>query len=177
MKFYSNDSTEANFIESYPLSNPPESIYISGTQAYAVMEADSSDPKFDGLVEYEVDTIDFRNLHCRGTQKLNTEGSMEDGSGPENYSMETSCKWLITAPRGKVIHIKFTQFDIEALTDWVYFFDGAGTQQTNIMAGFSGPKIPPELTTWSNQVLVWFVTDGKNQGNGWKADYSFQDPP
>ena len=177
MKFYSNDSAEANFIESYPLSNPPESIYISGTQAYAVMEADSSDPKFDGLVEYEVDTIDFRNLHCRGTQKLNTEGSMEDGSGPENYSMETSCKWLITAPRGKVIHIKFTQFDIEALTDWVYFFDGAGTQQTNIMAGFSGPKIPPELTTWSNQVLVWFVTDGKNQGNGWKADYNFQDPP
>jgi len=175
MKFYLNDSAEAKFIESFPLSNPPESIYISGTQTYAVLEADTSDPEFDGLVEYEVDTIDYRHLHCRGTQKLNTEGSIEDGSGPENYSMETSCKWLITAPMGNVIHIKFTEFDTEALTDWVYFFNGTGTQKTNIMAGFSGPKIPQELTTWSNQVLVWFVTDGENQGKGWKADYRFQE--
>ena len=174
LKFYSDDSAEAKFIESYPLSNPPENIYIAGTQAYVVLEADAADPKFDGLVEYEVEPIDFRNLYCRGTQKLNGEGIIEDGSGPENYSMETSCKWLITAPKGKVIHIRFTEFDTEALTDWVYFFNGSKTNE-KILAGFSGPKIPPELTTWRNQVLIWFVTDGKNQGKGWKAEYSFQD--
>ena len=126
-------------------------------------------------MEYAVEAIDFRNLYCRGIKRLNREGTLEDGSGPENYSMETSCKWLITAPKGKVIRIKFTDFDTEPLTDWVYFFNGTGTQKTNIMAGFSGPKIPPELTTWSNQVLIWFVTDGKNQGKGWKAEFHFQD--
>jgi hypothetical protein len=172
LKLYSDDSVDAKLVESYPLSNPPESIYIPGTQAYVVLDADN--PKLDGLVEYEVETIDFRNLYCRGTQKLNVEGTIEDGSGPENYSMETNCKWLITAPKGKVIHFKFTEFDTEALTDWVYFFNGAKTNE-KMMAGFSGPKIPPELTTWRNQVLVWFVTDGKNQGKGWKAEYSFQD--
>jgi hypothetical protein len=176
LKFYSEESAEAKFIESYPLSNPPESIYVSGTQAYVVLETDTADINLDGLVEFKVETIDFRNLYCRGTRKLNAEGTLEDGSGPENYSMETSCKWLITAPKGKVIHVKFIEFDTEALTDWVYFFNGTGTQKTNIMAGFSGPNIPPELTTWSNQVLTWFVTDGKNQGKGWKAEYIFQDP-
>lgn len=175
LKFYSDDSAEAKFIESYPLSNPPDSIYIPGKQAYVVLEADTANPNFDGLVEYEVETIDFRNLYCKGTQKLNVEGTLEDGSGSENYSMETSCKWLITAPKGKVVHIKFTEFDTEALTDWVYFFNGSKTNE-KMMAGFSGPKIPPELTTWRNQVLIWFVTDGKNQGKGWKAEYSFQDP-
>ena len=70
---------------------------------------------------------------------------------------------------------KAQAFATEAKTDWVYFFNGSGTHE-KIMAIFSGPNIPPEITTWRNQVLVWFVTDGKNQGKGWKAEYRFQDP-
>jgi hypothetical protein len=95
--------------------------------------------------------------------------------GLENYSMETSCKWLITAPKGKVVYIKFSEFDTEALKDWVCFFNGEKSNE-KMMVGFSGPEISPELTTWRNPVLIWFVTDGENQGKGWEAQYSFQDP-
>jgi len=174
LKFYSGDSLNAQFIESYPLSNPPENIYIPGTQVYVVLETEDSEPNFDGLIEFEIDPINYRNLYCHGKKKLNEEGILEDGSGFENYSMETSCQWLITAPKGKVIHFKFTKFDTEAMTDWVYFFNGEKTNE-KVMAGFSGSDIPPELTTWRNQVLVWFLSDGKNQGKGWQAVYSFQD--
>ncbi len=174
LSFYSKDSRGSKFIESFPLSNPPESVYIAGSQAHVVLETNIINPKLNGLVEYEVETIDHRNLYCQGTQKLTDEGILEDGSGSENYSMESSCKWLITAPRGKVIHFKFTEFDTEAQVDWVYFFDGEKTNEKT-MAGFSGPDIPPEFTTWRNKVLVWFVTDSKNQGKGWKAEYRFQD--
>jgi hypothetical protein len=31
------------------------------------------------------------------------------------------------------------------------------------------------MTTWGNQVLVWFVTDSVNQGEDWKAKYWFVD--
>ena len=103
------------------------------------------------------------------------KGVFEDGSGTKNYALNSDCKWLITAPAGKVIEIKFTEFDTEAKTDLVYFFNGAGTHE-KIMAIFSGPNIPPELTTWKNQVLVWFVTDGKDQGSGWKAEFRFLEP-
>lgn len=41
---------------------------------------------------------------------------------------------------------------------------------------FIGPDIPPELTTWRSRVLVWFVTDGKNQGKGFNAQYRFVVP-
>jgi len=42
------------------------------------------------------------------------------------------------------------------------------------MAIFSGSgTTPPELTTWSHEVLVWFVTDGQNQGRGWQMTYRF----
>ena len=57
----------------------------------------------------------------------------------------------------------------------IYFFDGAGTNE-RIMAIFSGNELPPELSTWSNQVLVWFVSNGHKQGAGWQARYRFVDP-
>jgi hypothetical protein len=27
-----------------------------------------------------------------------------------------------------------------------------------------------------NQVLVWFVTNGEREGQGWRASYRFEDP-
>jgi len=61
--------------------------------------------------------------------------------------------------------------------DLVEFFNGARTLQEQLMAIFSGPGTTPrELTTWSNEALVWFVTDGKNQGRGWQMTYRFVDP-
>ena len=104
------------------------------------------------------------------------EGTLADGSGSEHYSAFTDCRWLITAPEGKVIHFQFDEFDTEARTDSIYFFNGSRTLQEELMAVFTGRNIPPELTTWSNQVLVWFVTDGHNQGRGWRTEYRFQDP-
>ncbi len=125
-------------------------------------------------MEYRAEPINFSCLYCRDTVHLDAEGTFEDGSGPNDYSFNSDCKWLITAPEGKVIHIKFTEFQTEARTDLLYFFNGAGTHE-KIMAIYSGPEIPPEMTTWTNQVLVWFVTDGKNQEKGWKAQYRFKD--
>ena len=81
-----------------------------------------------------------------------------------------------TAPPDKVIRINFTKFDTEPRRDLVYFFNGAGTQD-KIMAIFSGNHIPPVLTTWSNKVLLWFVTDGQHQFDGWQMHYQFVDPP
>ena len=175
INFYSDHSPDAKLLKSTPLADFPDSIYIAGTSAYVTYEPKDTDCRFECLLEYEAEPIDFSTLYCRGTQHLDVEGTFEDGSGPDNYSPNCDCKWLITAPPGKVIHLKFTEFDTEAKTDLLYFFNGSGTHE-KIMAVFSGPNIPPKLTTWRNQVLVWFVTDGKNQGAGWKAQYRFENP-
>ena len=175
LNFYANDDNDAKLIAAYRLADLPESIYVPGTTAYVALESKKASQKIEGLLEYRAETIDFSRQYCSGTENLNTEGTFGDGSGAKNYTLNNDCKWLITAPEGKVIKIKFTEFDTEAKTDLVYFFNGTGTHE-KIMAIFSGPDIPPELTTWKNQVLVWFVTDGKNQGKGWKAEFRFLDP-
>jgi hypothetical protein len=175
IKFHAGESPEARLIASHSLASLPQSIFVPGTAAHVTFEAKQSDPKLDWLMEYKADAIKFSTLYCHDTAFLEQEGTFEDGSGPKDYSPKTDCKWLITAPKGQVVHLKFTQFDTEARSDLLYFFNGAGTHE-KIMAVFSGPDIPPELTTWSNQVLVWFVTDGKNQGKGWTAEYRFVTP-
>ena len=175
LNFYSDQSSDAKLISSHSLESFPDSVYIAGTTAYVTFESENTQQKVNWLLEYEAETINFSKLYCKDTKNLDVEGTFEDGSGSNNYSFNSDCKWFITAPEGKVIHIKFTEFDTEAKTDLLYFFNGSGTHE-KIMAIFSGPNTPPELTTWRNQVLVWFVTDGKNQGKGWKAEYIFQDP-
>lgn len=155
----------------YSLASMPDSFYIPGATASVRLKANSP---LEGLVEYKVEPIDFTTLYCSDTKFLKKEGVLEDGSGADDYSYNSSCKWLITAPQGKVIRFNFAELNTEAKIDKLYFFNGEKTNG-KIMALISGSKLPPEIVSWGNKVLIWFVSDGKNQGQGWKFNYSFED--
>jgi len=172
--FRKDDSPEMPFHDLL-LSDWKERIFVPGTEAAASLVEDPDFPGFRLLVEFATQPITQNTLFCKGTGSISIEGLFEDGSGSGNYSPQSDCKWLITAPEGKVIHIEFLEFDTEANTDWLYFFDGGGTQE-QIMAVYSGPNIPPTLTSWRNQTLLWFVSDDQNQGKGWKASITFVNP-
>ena len=174
IEFRADESPDADIIASHSLDALPESIYVAGTTAYITFINEKQRKRFDWMLEYEAEAIDFSQLYCRGIKEVNVEGELSDGSGEAPYSANSNCKWLITAPAGQVIHFQFDDLHTEANTDMIYFFNGAGTHE-KMMAGFSGDELPPEFTTWSNQVLVWFVTDGKNEGRGWHATYRFQE--
>lgn len=126
-------------------------------------------------IQYEAETIDFTREHCRDTVEVTEPGILHDGSGPEPYAWNSSCKWQINAPPGKVVRFEFDEFETEPNRDLIYFFDGNGTH-AKIMAVFSG-KRPPALTSWRNSVLMWFVTDVENQFDGWRARVTFVDAP
>jgi len=175
LHFFREDSKEGNPYVSHPLASMPEKVFVAGNRVVVQFEPSTLEKDGYWLMEYRAETIDFRSLYCSGTKNLYEEGAFTDGSGGENYSPGSDCKWQITAPEGQIVRIKFTSFDTEAKRDLIYFFNGSGTHE-KIMAIFSGPNIPPELSTWSNKVLVWFVTDGRNQGQGWRAEYSFEAP-
>lgn len=157
------------------LADWKERRFVPGTAVRVAFEPGGNPAGAGFLIEYASEAIDQSTLYCRDTRQVRTERVIEDGSGADPYAPRSSCKWLITAPVGKVIRIRFLEFDTEARTDWVYFFNGAGTNE-KMLAAFSGPRIPPELTTWGHQTLLWFVTNDTNQGRGWKAEIKFVDP-
>lgn len=149
-----------------------EPMFLPGSQAIVTVEPGKGGKTCDLLLAYRTEPFNFRTLYCRGTAELEESGAFEDGSGDKPYSAGTDCKWYITAPPGNNIHFSFSEFDTEANTDLLYFFNGSGTHE-KIMAVFSGQQTPPEFTTWSNHVLVWFVTNEAIQGKGWKGRYDF----
>ncbi|TKT86537.1 S8 family serine peptidase [Dyadobacter frigoris] len=128
------------------------------------------------LLNYYTIPKDSATLYCREIVALNdSTGTFEDGSGEANYTGNCSCKWQITVAQGKNIRLDFTQFALEDIKDNVLIFKGNGTQQENMMARFSGDKLPPSLVIDGNQVLVWFITDRNHHDKGFKINYQATD--
>jgi len=176
LEFRASRSAGAPVVASHSLDALPASVYVPGTTAYVTFVPEGAGASADWLLEYEAVAIDFSAQYCRGTKEIREEGTLADGSGPADYAARTDCRWHIVAPAGKVIRFQIDEFDTEAKVDLVQFFNGSQTLQDQLMAVLSGPGTTPrELTTWSNDVLVWFVTDGRNQGRGWQMTYRFQD--
>ena len=176
LEFRAGRSPDARLVGSHPLDAFPASVYVAGGAAYVTFIPEGDPGGAFSLVQYEIAAIDFRTLYCRGTKEIREEGTLTDGSGPNDYSARTDCRWHIVAPPGKVIRFQIDDFDTEAKVDLLSFFNGGATLQEQLIAILSGPgTTPKELTTWGHEVLVWFVTDGRNQGRGWQMTYRFVD--
>ena len=140
LRFYSEGPSGARLVARHALSELPDSVFVTGPVVHVVFEpgADGAGPGW--LMEYRAEPIDLSRLHCSGTRKLYEEGTLSDGSGPDPYAANSDCRWLITAPKGKVVHFEFSEFDTQAKVDQVLFFDGTATN-ADLMAAFSGPLL------------------------------------
>ena len=150
-------------------------IYVNGSSLRVELDAPPKTVK-NLKFSYYPKTIDSTRLYCSDISYFNTlNGEICDGSGNSDYANNCSCKWLITVPQGKRIRLEFPEFDTQAKIDFVWLFDGDETLPGNVIAKFSGPEIPPHVTSATNKVLVWFVTDGSVTRKGWCMKYSAVD--
>ncbi|HSG90566.1 MAG TPA: S8 family serine peptidase [Pseudomonadales bacterium] len=157
----------------HPLAKLPRRI--SPPEAPVEFELVDADTAIDLRLAWRAIGVDLRSRYCRGLVRLDEPGPLTDGSGDAPYSAFTECRWLITAPEGKRVRFMFPDFDTQTAVDRLYFFDGGDTGAT-IMAMFSGPESPPTLVSWHEQVLVWFLSDGDTEGQGFHGTIEFIDP-
>lgn len=162
-------------IAQYSVSDVPKDLYLQHPQLLVRYQPSSSIEK-PWRLEYQAIHKDTRTEFCSGTSYVTEPSTITDGSQGRPYSYNTSCKWQITAPKGKVVQIDFSELNTESRHDMVYLFSGKKTNAP-IMAIFSGTELPPSLTSWTNEVLMWFVANDRTQGQGWQANISFVDPP
>lgn len=156
----------------YTLSEMPAELFVP-SPAFRISLKDNSLRKKDIFrILYRGKTIDSTRLFCSDTRYLQMEnGTIEDGSGDRTYANSCSCKWIITVPEGKKIRFFFDRLDTQANVDFIYLVDGQTAIPENFIAKFSGQNLPPVVVSRTNQVLVWFVTDGSVTGQGWKLRY------
>jgi len=162
-------------IAQYQLSEIPKDLYLEHPHLI-VRYTSSSSNKQPWRLKYQAIHKDMVNAFCSGTAYITTPATISDGSQNQPYSYNTNCKWQISAPEGKLVQIDFSELNTESRTDMVYLFNGKKTNAP-IMAIFSGTKLPPPITSWGSEVLVWFVANDRTQGQGWQANVSFIDPP
>lgn len=130
-------------------------------------------PKFYKF-DYYMETIDSSKLFCSGENYLfDDNGKISDGSNENNYANNSVCKWIITAPANKKIKVTFDYIDTEINVDYVWIYDGNSTIPENLLAKFSGDILPPAITSTSNEILIWFLTDNQSSKQGWSLVYEF----
>jgi hypothetical protein len=156
----------------YNLSNSPSQVFVPSSSLKVDVQHNSFKKNDVFRIFYHGKTTDSTELYCSDIRYLNLEkGSIDDGSGENNYANLCSCKWIITVPDGKRIKFIFDQMDTQPNVDFVYLVDGQTAIPENFIAKFSGQNIPPVVISRTNEVLVWFVTDKFSTGQGWQFHY------
>jgi hypothetical protein len=84
----------------------------------------------------------------------------------EMYQANAECRWLLISDGP--IELTFDSFSTEAATDTVSIFDGSSECSPKlVLSGPSGPEA--SIFSSRNTLLVVFVSDWQNQGNGFVA--------
>jgi len=168
LRFYTSDTL---WYDS-DLKSLPKRVFIPGSKVSIEYERRKIGPNTSFELQYEAVAIDSTTIFCSDIRYFQIpEAEFSDGSGLENYANNCSCKWQITAPEGQRIKIEFSEFQTQGSVDFVYLFDGESTIPGNMIAKFSGPDIPMIVTSRTNKVLVWFVTDASITDQGWVLKY------
>lgn len=149
----------------------PPNYYVKTTSVE--VRYNGKRPKNELEILYSSIPMDSTVLYCSGTKVRSAQtGEFEDGSGELNYANESDCKWQISVRPGYRVWLEFDRFKTEPKKDVVYIFNGNGTQQENLIAKFTGTDQPPIIVSNTNEVLVWFVTNGSKTAKGWHLNYS-----
>jgi Zn-dependent metalloprotease len=120
------------------------------------------------------------SAYCTGTTTINTAdyGTINDGSGNNNYCNNQDCRWLIQPPQATTVTLNFTAFDLEqassdgqTIYDAVQIYDGNNTSAP-VLGTFTGNNIPPAITSTGSSLLVRFYSDIEETKQGWSANYT-----
>lgn len=97
---------------------------------------------------------------------------MESPNYPEEYHPNVECIWRITVPEYHQVALKFQAFEVEnhdsCVYDYVEIRDGLSLESP-ILKVHCGYKVPTDIISSSNQLLVKFVSDGSVQKGGFSA--------
>lgn len=150
-------------------------LYING-QGITIESGPVKSNNSSTELAYFMQTIDSTSLYCTDIIYINSDqGIITDGSGENNYSNKSVCKWIITASENKRIKLDFTKMNTEPNIDFVYIYDGESTINENLLAQFSGANKPPIITSFTNKVMIWFLTNDFVTDNGWEVKFDAVD--
>uniref|UniRef100_A0A8C4R500 Uncharacterized protein n=1 Tax=Eptatretus burgeri TaxID=7764 RepID=A0A8C4R500_EPTBU len=181
VKVQDGGSTTSSIIARLCGSTTPVTI-ISSSQTLRLSLWTTNDVNYRGF-NISVSFKKLTHLDKRGSMyvvQLGTEkgGSLISPNWPFYYARLCIAKWEIEAPPGKVIQLKWTQFNVSGETsrtcphDRVFINSGDGTD-----ALFCSNILPPPVVSQSNTLNITFMSGFYRLFTGFRAIYTFLDKP
>nr|CAD7575819.1 unnamed protein product [Timema californicum] len=154
---------------SYCGNNIPP-VIVQRNRIEIIFKTDRSLQKTGFLLQYEVET-------CGGN--ITEQRLLKSPASNNQINSRVRCNWLITAPLGKRVTLRFTSLKIEYHTscnyDYIEAYDDKTTNKKHRMGRYCGnlDSNPPKIHSTGRYLSLLFVTDGSNQGEGFLASVMF----
>jgi len=166
---YDGDSSEDATLGRFCGLKAPHPIVASSNELYMVFKSDSS-----------VQRRGFQATHatvCGGHLQASTSVKhfySHAKYGDHNYDNKEDCDWVIEAPIGKNVHLTFLTFELEdehecgydSIEVYLGFDDSA-----QLLGNFCGNRVPPEIVSTNEVILVRFKSDDTINSKGFSAAY------
>lgn len=117
------------------------------------------------------DAIEDNLTDCQADE---CTGTIHDFGGPlKDYYNNEDYNWTIDPPGTTALTFNFSQFDIEANYDYLYIYDGADINATQIAGSpFTGTTSPGTFTSSTGAVTFRWTSDGATTAPGFIADWT-----
>jgi len=131
----------------------------------------------DNEILYDIYPASGYPYYCSDTTVTLTSpvGTIDDGSGPQNYQNNDNCSWLISPYEAGHINIKFDNFSTADAGDVLTLYDGPN-DSSPVLKSYSvsdtGSALPSPISSTSPTVFIKFVTNGNGTSSGWKLSYT-----
>ncbi|XP_053603288.1 tolloid-like protein 1 [Plodia interpunctella] len=111
---------------------------------------------------------------CGGDIEVDSSGHLESPNYPDDYQHSKLCIWRLTVPQDYQVALRFHSFEVEnhdtCSYDRVKVRDG-DFMDSPLIGMFCGHKIPPDIRSTSNKLLVIFESDATVQKAGFSATF------
>lgn len=166
---YDGDTSDNHILGRFCGSKVPHPLIASGNRMYLVFKSDSS-----------VQRKGFKARHstaCGG--RLVPHSTLEHlyshaKYGDQNYENKEDCDWIIKTRDSQHIQLRFLTFELEheqdCSYDYVDIYNGYD-DSSPLLGRFCGNKVPPEIISSSDSLLVRFRSDDTINNKGFSAAY------
>ncbi len=168
LRLHDGPNTDSPLIDTYTSSNPPGTGLITSDKGGMCLQfvTDGAETAAGWDVAYTV-------KNCKtNIQATEPSGTINDGSGPCNYSNSSVCSWFVQPPGATWISFNFTEFDLAGTLDYVKIYKNA-IGASNLIAEFNANNQPSsEIVVESGVAVVQFFADANNNSAGWTVNYN-----
>nr|AHH80651.1 tolloid [Antheraea pernyi] len=116
----------------------------------------------------------FYEAVCGGDIEVDSSGHLESPNYPDDYQPNKLCIWKLSVPPNYQVALRFHSFEVEnhdtCSYDKVKVRDG-DSMDSVLIGMFCGHKIPPDIRSTSNKLLVIFESDSTVQKAGFSATF------